>query len=220
MWRALVVDDCAEARRVIIEKLRPHDFRVFQATDVLDAIRCFPEAQPDIVITDLRMPGEDGIELLRRIREFSKVPVIVLTSYPTVPVCEDAILSGAQRFLQWREDIGKLAPIALELLSGQRDLERPVAPPPGISPARARRREEFRAHLESLVRECNGNISQIAERLHRDRSTVTYHLRRFGLFDAGGCRGGRPARAVRAVKKKAAAGRGHESTDGLPRRPD
>lgn len=201
MWRALVVDDCAEARRVILEKLRPHDFRVFQATDVFDAIRCFPEARPDIVITDLRMPGADGIELLRRIREFSNVPVIVLTSYPTVPRCEDAILSGAQRFLQWREDIGDLGRITLELLKNAQ-ASKPAEPPEqGVLPARARRREEFRAHLETLVRECNGNISQIAERLHRDRSTVTYHLRRFGLFNAGHDARGARARVRREARK-------------------
>jgi DNA-binding NtrC family response regulator len=183
MWRTLVVDDCTEARRVILEKLRGHDFQVFQATDAFDALTCFPEARPDLVITDLRMPGADGIELLRRIREFSEVPVIVLTSYPTIPTCETALLSGAQRFLQWREDLGNLANVARDLLEGG---EKPSHAEPvvaGVSPARERRREEFRTHLETLVRECHGNISQIAERLHKDRSTVTYHLKRFGLFE-------------------------------------
>lgn len=183
MWRALVVDDCAEARRVVLEKLRPHDFRVFQATDVFGALALFPEARPDLVITDLRMPGNDGIELLRRIREFSAVPVIVLTSYPTVPTCEAAMRTGAQRFLQWREDIGDLARIALELLDERGTPAAEEDSPSGVAGARERRREELRAHLENLVRECNGNISQIADRLQKDRSTVTYHLKRFGLFE-------------------------------------
>jgi transcriptional regulator of acetoin/glycerol metabolism len=53
-----------------------------------------------------------------------------------------------------------------------------------------RRRDELRSHLEHLLVECHGNIARMAERLGRDRATVVYHLKKFGLF-AGRERTGR-----------------------------
>jgi transcriptional regulator of acetoin/glycerol metabolism len=49
--------------------------------------------------------------------------------------------------------------------------------------ARRRRQHELRDHLERLLAECQGNIARMAERLGRDRATVVYHLRKFGLFE-------------------------------------
>jgi transcriptional regulator with GAF, ATPase, and Fis domain len=90
------------------------------------------------------------------------------------------MLAGAQRFLDWRDGIDELPRVTLELLRGR---ERPVSDGPQVASIRERRHEDFRAHLERLLRECQGNIARVAERLQKDRSTVTYHLKRFGLFD-------------------------------------
>jgi len=181
-WTALVVDDTAEARRLLAEKLISCGFRVRASADPFDALERFAEIRPDLVVTDLRMPGRDGIDLVRRIREFSTVPIIVVTSYPSIPTCETAIREGAQRFLRWREDLDRLGEIALELVSTAKDAQ-PQPAAPELSAIRARRQDELRQQLEALLRECHGNIAQIAARLNRDRSTVTYHLKRLGLFD-------------------------------------
>jgi DNA-binding NtrC family response regulator len=181
VWTALVVEDTAGARRVVVEKLRSLPLRVFQATDLFDALVRFAEVRPDVVITDLRMPGGDGIELLGRIREFTDVPVVILTSYPSIGACEQAMLAGAQRFLDWREGIDELPRVTLELLQGRE--RRAFADVPQVASIRGRRHEDFRAHLERLLRECQGNIAMVAERLQKDRSTVTYHLKKLGLFD-------------------------------------
>ena len=200
LWTALVVDDTAEARRLILQKLRPLPLRLFQATDVFDALARFPEVRPDIVITDLNMPGADGLALLRRIREFADVPIVLLTAYGSVATCERAILGGAQRFLQWTDGIDDLPRVTLELLEGR---PRTAAPPAlDVASARRRKSEELRTQLERLLRECNGNVAMIAQRMQKDRATVTYHLKRFGLFRtepsaaAPGCTprdGGEPA---------------------------
>lgn len=179
LWTALVVDDSAGARRVVVEKLRSLPLRVFQATDLFDALVRFAEVRPDIVITDLRMPGGDGIELLRRLREFTDVPVVVFSSFPSLAACEEAILSGAQRFLEWR-DIDHLPRATLDLLRGR---EQMASERSGLAAIRERRHEDLRTHLERLLRECQGNIAMIAERLQKDRATVTYHLKKLGLFD-------------------------------------
>src|SRR5262245_60541031 len=130
------------------------------------------------------MPGQDGIDLVRRIREFSNVPIIVITAYPSVPTCESALRRGAQRFLRWRQDLDRLGEVAVELMRG-REEGAPIAGVEGrdVASARIRRRRDLRDHLERLLVECQGNVSRMAERLGRDRATVVYHLRKFGLIE-------------------------------------
>src|SRR5262245_37097030 len=140
-WTALVVDDGAEARALLREKLAACGFRVAQARDAFHALERLPEVDPDVVVTDLRMPGQDGIDLVRRIREFSDVPIIVITAYPSIPTCESALRGGAQRFLRWRHDLDRLGEVAIDLL---RERERSAAstevPVHDVVAARSRRR--------------------------------------------------------------------------------
>jgi DNA-binding NtrC family response regulator len=179
---ALVVDDTAEARALLRERLEAAGFRVSQARDAFHALERLPEVVPDLVVTDLRMPGQDGIDLVRRIREFSDVPVIVITAYPSVPTCESALRCGAQRFLRWRHDLDRLGEVAQALLRERRAAGSGEAAVRDVEAARLRRRDELRDQLERLIVECHGNIARMAERLGRDRATVVYHLKKFGLF--------------------------------------
>ena len=182
-WTALVVDDTAEARTLLHEKLAACGFRVAQARDAFHALERLPEIAPDLVVTDLRMPGQDGIDLVRRIREFSDVPIIVITAYPSVPTCESAMRGGAQRFLRWRHDLDRLGEVATELLRTRGSRKADEAGVRDVVAARMRRQRELRDHLERLLAECQGNIARMANRLGRDRATVVYHLRKFGLFE-------------------------------------
>lgn len=182
-WTALVVDDTAEARALLQEKLSSVGFRVAEARDAFHALERIAEVAPDLVVTDLRMPGQDGIDLVRRIREFSDVPIIVITAYPSVPTCESALRGGAQRFLRWRHDLDRLGEAAEELLLARTRTEVRDGGVRDVAEARMRRQRELRDQLERLLLECQGNISRMAERLGRDRATVVYHLRKFGLFD-------------------------------------
>lgn len=182
-WTALVVDDTAEARALLQEKLSSCGFRVAQARDAFHALERLPEIAPDLVVTDLRMPGQDGIDLVRRIREFSDVPIIVITAYPSVPTCESALRGGAQRFLRWRHDLDRLGEVATELLRARERDPVDEGAVCDVAAARMRRQRELRDHLERLLVECQGNIARMAERLGRDRATVVYHLRKFGLFE-------------------------------------
>jgi DNA-binding NtrC family response regulator len=182
--RALVVDDLEEGRKLLGSHLESADFSVAYAADAFDALQRIHEFQPDIVVSDFQMPVLDGVELLKRIREFSQIPVIIITAYGTIPICERAMRGGAQRFLQFRRDIDELGEIARLLLSESRSEADGEQQATLVSPDKARERHklQFRHHLEQLVSECGGNIAEIARRLDRDRSTVRYHLRRFGLI--------------------------------------
>ncbi len=77
--RILVVDDEPQITRVLRTSLVSNGHEVTVAKDGAEALELFLKAQPELVITDLTMPGMDGIELTRAIRERSPVPIIILS---------------------------------------------------------------------------------------------------------------------------------------------
>jgi two-component system KDP operon response regulator KdpE len=77
--RVLVVDDEAQITRVLRTVLASHGYEVRTATEGDAALSNFRDWRPELVITDLCMPHMDGIELCRRIRAISAVPIIVLS---------------------------------------------------------------------------------------------------------------------------------------------
>jgi len=78
--RILVVDDEASIRHLVGAYLRKEGFEVDQAGDGEGALERFRRMTPDLVVLDLRLPGIDGLDVLREIRRSSSVYVIVLTA--------------------------------------------------------------------------------------------------------------------------------------------
>lgn len=78
----LVVDDDHKILRLLRTTLTP-EFQVAQAERGTDALEILERQRPDLVVLDIIMPGMDGLEVLRRIRESSGVPVILLTAKGT-----------------------------------------------------------------------------------------------------------------------------------------
>ena len=76
----LIVDDEPIVREVVDRYLRQDGFRVESAVDGPDALRRFAAARPDLVLLDLMLPGIDGLEVCRRLRAQSNVPIIMLTA--------------------------------------------------------------------------------------------------------------------------------------------
>jgi DNA-binding response OmpR family regulator len=76
----LVVDDEPIVREVVGRYLRQEGFRVEEAVDGPEALRRFAEGRPDLVLLDLMLPGLDGLEVCRRIRAQSTVPIVMLTA--------------------------------------------------------------------------------------------------------------------------------------------
>jgi DNA-binding response OmpR family regulator len=76
----LVVDDERRYRDLLEMNLSRRGYRVLQAADGLGALNLVESAQPDLVVVDLMLPDIDGYEVCRRIREYSAVPIIMLTA--------------------------------------------------------------------------------------------------------------------------------------------
>jgi two-component system response regulator MtrA len=75
----LVVDDDAALRQLVSEYLGQNDFRVSEAAGGAQLMGAFRAQVVDLVLLDLRLPGEDGMQLLRALRAESQLPVIILT---------------------------------------------------------------------------------------------------------------------------------------------
>ena len=80
MARVLVVDDDPTVREVVVSYMRAHGHAVTEATDGEQALAAMRTARADLVVLDLMLPGIDGLEVCRRLREADDVPVIMLTA--------------------------------------------------------------------------------------------------------------------------------------------
>ncbi len=77
--RALVVDDEPAIRRFLRASLKAHGYAVFEAETGQAALRAVVDHRPDVIILDLGLPDEDGIEVTRSLREWTQTPIIILS---------------------------------------------------------------------------------------------------------------------------------------------
>jgi DNA-binding NtrC family response regulator len=94
--KVLVVDDEADARAALAELLRADGYLVETAADGFKALGKVPQFAPDVVLTDLRMPGMSGVELLTKVRTDSPdVVVLVMTAFGAIDSAVAALREGA-----------------------------------------------------------------------------------------------------------------------------
>src|SRR5215468_2684068 len=99
--KILVADDEQNLRRVLVALLRREGHEVVQAANGLEAIEQLGKGDYDVVITDLRMPGADGMEVLRTAsKNYPHVPVIMITAYGSVGQAVEAIKAGAFDYIE------------------------------------------------------------------------------------------------------------------------
>lgn len=96
MESILIVDDEKNYLVVLKELLSEENYEVITAENALQALEIFKESDLDLVLTDMRMPKIDGIELLESIRSINnEIPVIIMTAYATVEKAVKAMKKGA-----------------------------------------------------------------------------------------------------------------------------
>lgn len=99
--KILVVDDEDIVRTSCNRALTPEGYEVKMARNGSDGIRMIGEEKFDIVLTDLKMPDMDGIEVLKRIKqEWPEIEVIIITGYQTVDTAVKAIKLGAYDYIE------------------------------------------------------------------------------------------------------------------------
>jgi DNA-binding NtrC family response regulator len=96
----LVVDDAPDTLELLRRNLESRGYRILTALNAMEAIKTLGATGVDLVITDLKMPGASGIELIRHIREnFKNIEVMMITGYPTIETAVKAVKSGAEEYL-------------------------------------------------------------------------------------------------------------------------
>jgi DNA-binding NtrC family response regulator len=96
----LIVDDDESFRRVMEYQLREDGYRVLTACNVASALQRFQADSVDVVMTDVKMPGGDGMELLARLKTVQPdLPILILTAHGTIGSAVEAMKLGAADYL-------------------------------------------------------------------------------------------------------------------------
>lgn len=107
--KVLLVEDEVDARGRLAKVIRKEGFEVLEAKDGKEGIDIFAKELPEIVITDLRMPNIDGVEVMHRVKRISpNVQIIVITAYGEVEATISAIREGAIDYLRKPLDLDEL----------------------------------------------------------------------------------------------------------------
>ncbi|AOT61475.1 response regulator [Streptomyces rubrolavendulae] len=170
MTRVLVVDDEPQIVRALVINLRARAYEVDSAPDGATALALAAQRQPDVVVLDLGLPDMDGVEVIRGLRGWTRVPILVLSARQTSDEKVGALDAGADDYVT--------KPFGMdELLARLR--------------AAVRRAEPVRGDAEVVVVETDGfTVDLAAKKVHRGgrdvRLTPTeWHLLEVLVRDAG-----------------------------------
>jgi two-component system response regulator HydG len=98
--RVMVIDDLPSARQMVKRTLSP-SYEIYDFASVAEALPAVDRAEFDVIVTDLRMPGIDGLEGLKRFKaKVPEVPVIIMTAFATVDTAVEAMKAGAFDYLK------------------------------------------------------------------------------------------------------------------------
>lgn len=107
-FRVLVVDDEPEIRRFLRAALKTHQHEVFEAENGTEALSKVRNEHPDLIILDLGLPDIDGVEVTRRVREWSEIPIIILSVRNREAEKIEALNAGADDYLTKPFGVGEL----------------------------------------------------------------------------------------------------------------
>lgn len=98
--RILIVDDTPDTLEVLQRNLSSQGYQTFIASHATEAINLLNQTPMDLVITDYKMPGVNGLDLIRHVREnFKETEVMMITGFPTVEGAVEAVKKGAEEYL-------------------------------------------------------------------------------------------------------------------------
>ncbi len=121
----LVVDDDESLRRVTQMQLEEAGYEVFTAGDASGALEAMEASIPSLVITDMKMPGRSGIDLLRELRSrYPETTVILMTAYGTVQTAVEAMRAGAFDYIAKPIDYDELLVVLARALERRNLLDR------------------------------------------------------------------------------------------------
>src|SRR5271154_251269 len=104
----LIIEDEPEIRRFLRVSLTGRDYRLSEAESAAQGMLAATSQPPDLVILDLGLPDLDGLDIIRRFREWSRVPIIVLSARGQEKDKIEALDAGADDYLTKPFSLGEL----------------------------------------------------------------------------------------------------------------
>jgi two-component system response regulator RegA len=169
----LVVDDDAMFRPRLARAFEARGFEVRTATDAATALELARTESPELAVVDLRMPGGSGLDVVRELKAIDPATnVVVLTGYGSIATALEAVRLGATHYLTKPADVD-------DILSAFARAHRQPDVAPVIDygvPSLARAEWE---HIQRVLTDCGGNITQAARLLGLHRRSLQRKLAKF-----------------------------------------
>ncbi|MFQ6618273.1 MAG: response regulator [Fidelibacterota bacterium] len=94
--KILIIDDEEDIRKTLSLFLERRGYGVIEAGDVIDTIKYMNKETPQIIFLDIKLPGLDGIEILKMIKHYDQdIPVIMMSGYATEDMAKESLQLGA-----------------------------------------------------------------------------------------------------------------------------
>ena len=125
MARILIIDDEAQVRDMLRQLLNREGYEAVEACDGREGVQCFQAASMDVIILDMLLPEQNGLEVIRALREVDPaVPIIAISGYDQTGLLDffrDAEAFGAQRTLQKPFHLQELLKAVRDLTQGKEE---------------------------------------------------------------------------------------------------
>jgi DNA-binding NtrC family response regulator len=156
--RVLVVDDHEQARESVAFALREAGHRVDCLASAVEALRVLDRESYDLIVTDLLMPGMNGLEFIRQLeRRPHGAQVIMITAHATVSSAVEAMRHGAFDYIEKPFEADKLEALVKRAIDHGRRLDRAAAVPGGMADGNVAMIGDSRP-----MRELRNRLSQVA----------------------------------------------------------
>ena len=123
MEKILIADDDRVVLFTLCDGLREAGFEVIEARDGLQALELCQSNAPELALLDIRMPGMDGLELARRLRDETPVPFLFFSAYKDEDYVRRAVDSGALGYLIKPLQVATLVPMIRTALARAQDID-------------------------------------------------------------------------------------------------
>ena len=165
----LLADDDVVFRSVLARALHNRGFEVRAAATGDEACALAGEDPPELAVVDLRMPGRSGLEVVRYLKALeAQTRVVVLTGYGSIATAVEAMKLGAVHYL--------VKPADADQVLAALGVAEPAEPGSGAeTPSLARVEWE---HIQRVLQDCEGNVSEAARRLGLHRRSLQRKLAR------------------------------------------
>ncbi|HBG23690.1 MAG TPA: DNA-binding response regulator, partial [Rikenellaceae bacterium] len=163
MYKLLIVDDEQSVRYSFKKLFNSSNYTFNEASNADEAIASFKKERPSLVILDIEMPGRDGIQVLKELKELSpKTPVIIITAYGSGDRVIKAMKYGAYEYIEKPFDIPRLMVVIEEALKNSVSEEESAATEPLKKKLPAIKSEEVLVGESTAIKEVFKLIGRVA----------------------------------------------------------